>query len=77
MKIRIRRGRVRLTLSVGLRFGFAVAGLACKKDKRAKAFFKACGKDVLRELKRLKRERGTFLLAEVVSAEGGRVLITL
>lgn len=77
MRIRIRKGRVRLTLRVNLRFGFALARLACGRDGRARAFFKACARDVLRELKRLKREGKHFLLAEIEDAEGGLVAITL
>lgn len=76
MKVFIKHGHLRLFFLVGVRTGLRIAAAAAK-DEAAKAVLRTCGKDVVRALKRFKREYKSLPLAEILSAEGDRVTVKL
>lgn len=77
MKVCVRKGKIRLTLYVSLRFGLWIAKIACGKNAAFKKVLRLCKKDVLRELKRYKRRNASLTLAEIESADGAQIFVRL
>lgn len=77
MKITVNRGRLRITLFVGLRFAFLIARIAVRKNAAARKFLSSCSKDIIRECKRYKRRNGSLTVVEAYAAEGDRVSVKL